>query len=359
MENRRSYLLDQRSHGRKVAAVWPARFPAELLWAHGFCVSEVWDPPLDRDLSPAHLQPFTCSIVSGGFELLASGGTDVADVLVFPHTCDSIQNLATLAKDLLGERRPCLTFYMPKGDRGPRAATFLAQQLRDLSGQLEQTGATATDLSMREALALGCRRANLLRELYARRAEGPLACSNEAFYTAVRGCEFLWPEDAVSRLEALLGLDRHGSAGGVPLVFTGVLPLPKDLPSVLDGLGVRVVEDDFLGCGRRVCRNEVADGNDFYTTLALRLLALPPCPTQGAPVEARLAFLTELVERSAARGVVFLSLRACEPDLFERPSLVAGLKAKGLPVLILETETGATTPGGMLTRLEAFLEVVA
>ena len=359
MENRRSYLLDQRSQGRKVAAVWPARFPAELLWAHGFCVSEVWDPPLERALSPAHLQPFACSIVSGGFELLASGGTDVADVLVFPHTCDSIQNLATLSKDLLGEKRPCLTFYLPKGDQGPRAVTFLARQLRDLSGQLERAGATATAHSMEDSLALGRRRANLLRELYARRAEGTLACSNEAFYAAVRACEFLWPQDAVSRLEALLGPDRHGDAGGVPLLFTGVLPVPKDLPSVLDRLGVRVVEDDFLGCGRRVLRHETADGADFHATLASRVLALPPCPTQGAPIEARSAFLIELAERSRARGVVFLSLRACEPDLFERPALVAGLKSKGLPVLILETETGATTPAGMLTRLEAFLEVVA
>lgn len=356
--SRRKYLAHQKASGRGVAAVWPARFPPELLWAHGFIAAEVWDPPGPEALAPSHLQASACSIVRGGFELLASGGADLADLLVFPHTCDSIQNLATIAKDMLGERRPLLTLHVPKGDSGVRAQDFVTEQLHALSALLANSGWPATDESWREALALGRARSGLLAEMYGRRAAGELACTNAEFYDAVRACEYLRPEDALSLLQRTLAREG-GRPEGTPLLFTGVLPVPKDLPQRLDGLGVRVVEDDFLGCGRRVLRSEAGETRDPCRELALRLQTLPPCSTQGAPTASRLAFLLHLVERSCARGVVFLSLRACEPDLFERPALVAGLKARGIPVLVLETETGASTPGGATTRLEAFLEVLA
>jgi len=55
-------------------------------------------------------------------------------------------------------------------------------------------------------------------------------------------------------------------------------------------------------------------------------------------------------------GVVFLSLKFCEPDLFDVPSLAAGLKARGIPVLSVDVELGPATSAGLATRIEAFLE---
>lgn len=356
MAGRLEYLRAQKAAGMKVAAVWPARFPVELLWAWGYCAAEVWDPPSAPARAPAHLQPFVCSVVRGGFELLASGGTEVADLLAFAHTCDSLQNLATVVKDLLGETRPLLTFYPPKGVSAQRAQDYVLSQLRELWTALGGGAAPADADALKRAVAVGRRRDGLLRELYGRRAEARLDCTNAAFYEAVRGCEYLRPDEAAAGLESLLAAAGQRARSGPRLVLTGVLPTPKDLMGRLDEMGAVVAEDDFLACGRRFPRREVPGAADPLEELALRHVALPPCSTQAAGQEERVRFLCGLVESSRAQGVVFLSLKFCEPDLFERPALAQALKEKGIPVLLLETETGARTPAGVLTRLEAFLE---
>jgi benzoyl-CoA reductase/2-hydroxyglutaryl-CoA dehydratase subunit BcrC/BadD/HgdB len=57
--------------------------------------------------------------------------------------------------------------------------------------------------------------------------------------------------------------------------------------------------------------------------------------------------------------VVILDVKFCEPELFDAPLIVAGLRESGVPVLILETEMEPRTPAGMLTRMEAFLETLS
>ncbi len=357
---RTEYLIAQKKMGRKVAAVWPARYPAELLWAHGVCPAEVWDPPLEPERASGHLQPYVCGIVQRGLELLLSGGLRPADILLFPHTCDSLQNLATMVRDLGGEARRCLFFYPPKRDAGERAIAYLMAQLRDLSGELTLHVGPMNTGALEGAMELGSRRTDAMRRLYDLRAEGRLSAGNATFYAAVRACEFLWPEDAVHRLHTF-AKEEEGTPSdeAVPLVFSGVLPQPADFMEKLDGLGVRVVEDDFLGCGRRFIRRTMPAGEDPWRVLAERMQALPPCCTQGASVGDRTNFILELVKRSRARGVVILDVKFCEPELFDAPLIAAGLRESGVPVLILETEMEPRTPAGMMTRMEAFLETLS
>lgn len=281
----------------------------------------------------------------------------MADFLLFPHTCDSIQNLGSLVRDLVHEPRPCLFFYPPRSREGQRAAEFIEAQLRRLSAELTPLAGPLRDGALDEALALGSGRAAALRHLYDLRARGDLDATNEEFYGAVRTCEYLWPEDAVLHLETFMKNHAgHRRGQGVPLVLSGVIPAPSDLAARLDALGVALVEDDLLACGRRFLRSSRAESEAPWTAIADRLLALPPCCTTGDGVEDRATFLAERVERSGARGVVFLALKFCEPELFQIPSLAGAMRARGIPVLIVETELGSTTPAGMMTRVEAFLE---
>lgn len=356
---RTGYLLSQKEAGRSVAAVWPARYPEELLWAHNLVPAEMWDPPADIDRADAHIQSYACGVVRRGLEFLMGDGASVADLLLFPHTCDSIQNMGSVVKDLLREGRPCLTFYPPKWNSDDTAKDYLSGQIEDLSEELRRMGLPMAEGALEEALSWGARRTALLNELYGLRASGSLAAGNAAFYQAVRSREYLWPEDASKRLGEFI-LEKRGrrADGATPLVFSGILPQPRDLMAQLDDLGVAVVEDDFLCCGRRFVRGEPPVFDDPWQTLAARLFALPPCSTTGSPIQNRLRFVENLVERSSARGVVFLTLKFCEPELFEVPSLSLALREKGIPVLVLESEIGDRTSAGLMTRLEAFLEAL-
>lgn len=352
--SRSAYAEAQRGLGRRVAAVFPARYPPELLWARGVVPMEVWDPPAPTGEAGAHLPPMVCAVARRGLGLLL--GSQPVDLLLFPHTCDSLQNLSTLLRDLLGERRPCLSFYPPKGAEGPSARAFLLEEIRALSRSLDAAVGEPLPGRLREAARWARERDEALRDLYEARARGELAASAEAFYGTVRRTEYLWPEEAVALLRAF----RRERAGkrppGVPLVLSGVLPVPKDLLRHLDARGLWVAEDDFLGLGRRFPREAPPLPEDPLEAAAERLLALPPCPTQGASVADRLAFLEGLARRASARAVVFLAFKFCEPELFDIPFLAGGLEERGLRCLVLETGGGAEAPAALLTRLEAFVE---
>src|SRR5512146_246984 len=80
------------ARGGRVAAVFPIHYPRSLLRAFGVLPVEVWGPPrTPTTLGAAHLQAYTCSVVRGGLSFLLGGGLDEADMVLVPHTCDSLQ----------------------------------------------------------------------------------------------------------------------------------------------------------------------------------------------------------------------------------------------------------------------------
>ena len=110
---RKEYLIQQKKAGRHIFGVFPAQYPKEILWAMNGVPVEIWDPPLEITAANAHLQPYICSVVKLGLELILQGKCDDLDGFLFPHTCDSIQNLASIFNDYLGVEKPCYFFYPP------------------------------------------------------------------------------------------------------------------------------------------------------------------------------------------------------------------------------------------------------
>ena len=111
---RKEYLIQQKKAGRHVFGVFPAQYPREILWAMNAVPVEIWDPPLEITSANAHLQPYICSVVKLGLELILQGKCDDLDGFLFPHTCDSIQNLASIVNDYLGLEKPCYFFIPPR-----------------------------------------------------------------------------------------------------------------------------------------------------------------------------------------------------------------------------------------------------
>jgi benzoyl-CoA reductase/2-hydroxyglutaryl-CoA dehydratase subunit BcrC/BadD/HgdB len=57
--------------------------------------------------------------------------------------------------------------------------------------------------------------------------------------------------------------------------------------------------------------------------------------------------------------VIFYTVKFCEPELFYHPGLRAGLQRAGIPSVVIEADIGEALPGQALTRIEAFLEMIA
>ncbi len=358
--SRNAYIARQReSNGRKAVAVLPIHYPKELLTALDVLAVEMWGPPgAPRGDGAGRIQAYVCSVVRNAMAFLCSGGADAVDGVLFPHTCDSIQGLATLAPDFGGWGKASFTFLHPKGPSRQSSRTYLDGELRSLARRLEVfTGRTLDADRLSWAIRLHAEidraRAALLD------ARPFLDVGDPELYALLRRGEWLWPEE---HLAELLDFRARFPAGprrpGVPVLLSGYVPEPPSLLQVLNDAGAWVAADDLAAVGRRVVRR-APGASGPWEELQERYWAAPPCSTRSADPEARVNHLLGLLDRSGSRGVILQVIKFCEPELFDVPLLKRAFAARGVPVLYLEGELEAELSGQTVTRIEAFVEMLA
>jgi benzoyl-CoA reductase/2-hydroxyglutaryl-CoA dehydratase subunit BcrC/BadD/HgdB len=358
---REPYIRRQREeHGRRSVAVLPVHYPKELLTALDLLAVEVWGPPgAPRGDAAGRIQPYVCSVVRNALAFLASGGADAVDAAFFPHTCDSIQQLATLASDFGGWTKPTLTFLHPKDPQRPSARRFLVEELRALAARLEALAKRKLEpVRLAAAIALHDEIDRHRAALLDGRSTLPL--DDRALYALLRRGEWLWPGDHLAELRearALLGTGKPPAS--VPVLVTGYVPEPAALLEILNGAGAFVAADDYAAVGRRVVRGDRPAAVDPWQARADRQLTAPPCPTRAADQGPRMRHLSALAERSGARGVVMHVVKFCEPELFDVPAIRRAFEARGIPLLYLEGELEAQLSGQAVTRIEAFVEMIS
>ena len=348
-----------KARGGRVAAVLPIHYPRALLRAFDILPVEVWGPPqVDATRGSAHLQAYVCSIVRNALAYLLSGGLDVVDVIVVPHTCDSLQGFASVLLDFIHPAQPVLPIYLPRGRRESDIA-FLADEFKSLYRRLaEITGHAPSDAELMECV---CREENadaLLADLHRRRAALPQI----DFYRLVRSREYLPAETFIECVGAALVAARAGRPQGsplrkIPILLSGIVPEPMTIFDALDRMNVEVVADDFACCGRWLY--PAGKGDDPFRRMAERILGAPPDSTRDDAIQDRLQYLLRLTKESGAKGVVFYGVKFCEPELFYLPALRKGLQDAEIPSLAVEVDLSDPFSHQVVTRLEAFVEMIA
>jgi benzoyl-CoA reductase/2-hydroxyglutaryl-CoA dehydratase subunit BcrC/BadD/HgdB len=364
-----------KQEGGSVAAVFPIHYPRALLRAFDVLPVEVWGPPrVETNYGAEHLQPNICSIVRNGLSFLLSGGLDVADVLVVPHACDSLQGLGSILIDLITTRQPVVPIYLPRGRR-ESDVDFLAEEFRWVYCRLETiTGRTPADDQVLECVRREEEADSLLSDLHRNRSS--IALADHELYRLIRAREYLPAETFTELARETLeqgeppscpqaagsragnpSRDREGGADGrTPVVLSGIVPEPMDLLRSISDTGATVVADDLACCGRRLY--PPGTGEEPFRRMAERLIHAPPDPTRGSPIGERLKHLRDLAEMSGAKGVVFYDVKFCDPELFDLPILSEGLDQAGIPSLAVEVDISDPLPYQVLTRMEAFLEMI-
>lgn len=342
-----------KERGGGIAAVLPIHYPRALLRAFDLLPVEMWGPPqVDATYGAAHLQAYVCSIVRNALAFLQTGPLDGVDVVIVPHACDSLQGLGSLLIDFVHLRQPVFPLYLPRGQRASDL-DFLANELRGLYRQLEQvTHRSPSDADLRTSIQREETADQLAAELYKRPGLAPLE-----FYRLLRAREYLPAETWADLAQAAPAQAAPAPQTGIPILLSGIVPEPMELFEAIAGMDGRVVADDLACCGRRLYPPGTSD--EPFRRMAESLLHAPPDPTRGSPIQARLEHLVHLAGASGARGVVFYDIKFCEPELFDLPLLRQGLQQAGLPSVAIEVDLNDPLSHQVLTRLEAFLELLA
>ncbi|NIM96197.1 MAG: hypothetical protein GTO18_21070 [Anaerolineales bacterium] len=349
-------IRSYKAAGGSIAAVLPIHYSRALLRAFNFLPVEVWGPPgVDPTQGSTHLQPYVCSVVRNALAFLLAGGLDVADILLVPHACDSLQGLGSILLDFIGPEQPAYTLYLPRVQED-LGRNYLAAELRSLYQELEvltQISPSKDELIhciQREEIADG-----LLAQLHNQRRY--LTLSDLDFYRIIRSREYLPAEVFTEKVLAVLEQRNEGQSDGIPILLSGIVPEPMELFTSISEFGGIVVEDDLACSGRRLYPS--GSSGDPFLRIAERILAGPPDWSKGSSIQDRLTHILDLVQRTDARGVVFYNVKFCEPEIFDQPNLRGGLQERGIQSVIIEVDLNDPLSNQALTRLEAFLEMVA
>jgi len=350
--SRMEVIQEHQGRGGKVAAVFPIHYPRELLRSFDILPVEVWGPPkVKANLGASHLQPYVCSIVQNGLSFLLSGGLQVADLLLVPHACDSLQGLGSVLIDFTRPKQPVLTLYLPRGERSSDLV-FLVQELHVLFDRLCQiTGHTSSDSQLIDCILREEEADRFLVDLHRRR---PLP--DPDLYRLIRSREYLPSETFIQLAKPVLDHPDGTSPNGIPLLLSGILPEPVELFHELNQMGGQVVADDFACTGRRLY--PAGSSNEPFRCMAERILGAPPDPMRGAPIHRRSEHLLQLAGSTGARGVIFYDVKFCEPELFDLPLLRQGLSQAGIPSLTVEVDVSDQLSQTVLNRIAAFLEML-
>ena len=355
---RSGYLTNLARSGRKIMGVLPALYPRELLWAFEIHSAEIWDPPGDILHANAHLQTTICPIVKKSLEFILKEPEIINAGYLFPHTCDSLQNLGTQVEDLIGVKVPTYSFYNPKGDFNSTTTRYYQDILQDFQKTLELVHGPLDPDKLLGACKLGHQIDTLLIDLHEARKTGRLSLNNAEYFSVIRSQEYLLPDEY---LELLGTIDIHDDVVATPkarLLVSGILPPALEILELLDELDVSVVADDLLSSSRRIPKFKLDAPQSPLEYLSDRFFVLPPCSTKTGDLDERFHYLTSIIKNSHTHGVLFDIVKFCEPELFDHRTLVKLLRKNNIPVLTLETELQGNISGQVRTRIEAFVELL-
>jgi benzoyl-CoA reductase/2-hydroxyglutaryl-CoA dehydratase subunit BcrC/BadD/HgdB len=354
---RRSEVLRaQKERGGLVAAVLPIHYPRALLRAFNILPIEVWGPPgVESASGAAHVQPYVCSIVRNALSFLETGGLDATDLILVPHGCDSLQGLASILIDFVHPRQPVIPLYIPRATSG-NEIEYLAEEFRSVYRRLEKIAqCSPSDSDLIQSIRREEEADGMLAQLHGDRnclPFGPLE-----FYRLIRSREYLPAERFSELAQPALRLKGEVRQDGIPIVLSGLVPEPMAVLGSIAEIGGRVVADDLACCGRRLY--PAGTSTDPFQHMAESLLGGPPDSTRGSSIPDRLQHLRGLVASADARGVIFYDVKFCEPELFALPDLRKGLQESGTPSVVIEVDLNDPLSHQVVTRIEAFLEMVA
>jgi benzoyl-CoA reductase subunit C len=326
------------AQGRKVAGYMCSYSPQELLHAAGYfpvrVIGRLGATPRADEL----LQSFICSFARSTFDAGLSGEFNFLEIMLFAHTCDTMQNLADLWQGNCPGMKTIIT-AMPNLHSGTASATY---QLRASIRLYEQH---------REAM----------KSLYALRRACPEALSGTQMMSVILS-SFLMPrEQHLALITTLIDKLRNlpaGTASKRPkVVVGGSVCQAVDFIAAIEEAGCLVADDD-LCMGRRSYLLPPSPGGDPMDALTRLYLSRDPCPAIHKPGFDPAVTMLERVRQSQSDGVIFLITKFCDPFGFDYPHINEQLEKAGIPSLMLEIEQHLPVPEQVRTRMEAFVEIL-
>jgi benzoyl-CoA reductase subunit C len=346
-----------------VIGYFPVYAPVELIHAAGMLPVGLngGGDRLDIQYADARFGSFICSIIKTTLEMGLRNHLNVFDGILFSSICDSARNLCFVMKrnfpDLYVD-----FLHLPHNPSSSASVDFLASEYHRLIRELERIGGrTITEAGIQQAIALYNRNRQLIRNLYAFRAQNPHLLRAWESYVLIRAGDFIPVEEHNSLLEQSLEQlsQRSGKArDSIRVVVEGAFceQPPLDLIKLVEDAGCYLVDDDFV-IGQSWFVEDVPANGDPVHALANSYVNRAVYSSGRHDFRApRWEGLADKVKRSRADAVLFLIAKFCEPAYFDYVLFKNKLEELSVPHLLLEFEEKQFTFDRVRTEVETFVE---
>ncbi len=353
-----------KAKGGKVVGYLCSYVPEEILLAAGILPVRILGHLDDISVASSYFQPFVCRLIRSTLEKGLTKNLAYLNGLIISYTCDGMRMLYDTWVANVNTEFNYLLDLPSSLDRMPNLRYF-QRIIKDFIASVEAyTGRAIKEEDLRSAISIYNRYRRLAKEFYYLHFSQDLPLSS-ADFLKINLAAFVAPKDKFTdELEAYLGLFKAWRNSGAasqrpkmtPVHISGSVVVDPVFFELVEKVGGYVISDD-LCTGTRYFWDEVEEEGDPIQALAHRYLSRVTCPSKY-PAENRSSFLLDRIRESGARGVIILGEKFCDPHLFEIPSVRKRIEALGVSSLCLETELVATGREQLVTRLEAFVDIL-
>jgi len=345
--------------GRKVAGYMCTYTPEELLNAAGYLPVRILGYSDSTQRADGLLQAYACSLARAALDLALSAQLDFLSLMVFPHTCDTIQNLADIwRRNISGARN--ITLATPVNTDSEHGVRFYQSELARVRERLEKWCGPVSDEAIAASIALYNEHRAAMRRLYAVRRANPGVLSARDFLDVVLSSFFMPREEHLGLSKELLAALESEPAAPVegPKVFVaGAACQSVDYIAAIEEAGCVVVDDE-LCTGSRAFAVEEQSCDDPLEALARMYLSRRPCAAKHRPGHSFGRDILARAREAEADGVIFLFTKFCDPWAFDYPDMRDVFEQAGVPSLLVEIEQHVAPPAQFHTRVAAFAEMV-
>ena len=350
--------------GGRVIGSFPMNFPSELVHAAGALPVIVQESRTPITEGRSLLAEFYCGYTRSVADQVALGELDVFDAFVAADHCVQLLGAVDVIRWVRPEKPVHFAQFTTAMD-DPWTKPRVEGRIDELKAEIESAiGAEVTRDALTASIAIFNENRRLLREVYALRRSGRARITASQMQVLVKSSMVMDVAEHTAVLRELLERLRVDDETNrvTRLYLSGHFchaPRPE-LLDVIEESGAIVVDDD-LYTGYRYISTDVPEDGDPLTSLATWYLdrnLAAPCPTRVTVEVDWDRYLIGAVERSNADGVVVLMAKFCEPHMLYYPELRKALDARGIPLLLVETEHEGIPVETLRTRVETFLEKI-
>ena len=344
--------------GRKVIGCLDSYVPEEFIHAAGMIPLRILGSTGDVTLANSYLPVFAgklaCSILEQGLrgELAHLAGIAVS------NSSDSVR----LLYDLWGRHIPQQRAFLidvPAILEGETNHQVFREAMVKFKNELEEFAGKSLEPSLNSSIAVFNENRRLLKDVASLLSVVPPRVSAETYLDALLSGFVVTKEQHNELLRQLIESSNRETSESpaelTPLHVSGPILVDRSFLPLVRKCGATMASED-LGTGSRYFWDEVAEAGDPVQAVIERYWSKIP-ESYKTPMGPRWLHLLNQIERSKAKGVIFVVEKYSDEDQYDYPVWRDRLRSRGIPSLLLDSEM-VLEGEQVRTRVQTFVEIV-